>query len=126
MIWGFPGFPEIGVPPIIIHLNGIFMYLPLQTIQLWGSPNFWKPPFGWRVFESKVTRPKSFLILQGVVAITLLQYPHAHITYHIIISFGFISYSGWFFAGIDLITRSILSIELQPSFLEAPCKKLQH
>ena len=33
-------FPEIGVPPVIIHLNGIF---PYQS-SIMGYPYLWKPP----------------------------------------------------------------------------------
>ena len=34
-------FPEIAVPPVIIHFNGTFPYK--QSI--WGYPHLWKPPY---------------------------------------------------------------------------------
>ena len=41
-------FPEMGVPLVIIHLNGIFRYKPSSY---WGTPIIWKPPYvpfyGW-------------------------------------------------------------------------------
>ena len=33
-------FPEIGVPPVLIHLNGIFHYEPSIC-----TPLEWKPPY---------------------------------------------------------------------------------
>ena len=41
-IWGFPGFPKIGVPLVIIHFNGFVPY----KASIWGYPNLWKPPYG--------------------------------------------------------------------------------
>ena len=37
------GFPKIGVPPVIIHFNGIFLYKP--SILGYQYPHLWKPPF---------------------------------------------------------------------------------
>ena len=34
-------FPEIGVPPVIIHLNGTFHYKPTIV----GIPHLWKPRY---------------------------------------------------------------------------------
>ena len=47
-------------------------------------------------FESKVTQPKSFLILQGVVSIILLQSLYTHIR-------SFRTLDGCVSAGIDCI-----------------------
>ena len=35
------GFPTMGVPPVIIHFNGMFSYKP----PIWGYPHFRKAPF---------------------------------------------------------------------------------
>lgn len=59
-------------------------------------------------FESKVTQPKSFLILRGVVSIILLQYLYTHIR-------SFRTLDGCVSAGIDCIDW------LKPC-LEAPSK----
>ena len=34
-------FPKIGVPPVIIHLNGTVHYTP----SIWWYPHLWKPPY---------------------------------------------------------------------------------
>ena len=39
MIWRFP---EIGVPPVIIHFNRIFHHKPI----IFGYPHLWNPPYG--------------------------------------------------------------------------------
>ena len=31
----------MGVPPVIIHFNGVFPYKP----SIWGYPHLWKPPY---------------------------------------------------------------------------------
>ena len=49
MVWLHWGFPEIGVPPVIIHFNGILHYKP----SILGYPHFWKPPC--KVLESTVS-----------------------------------------------------------------------
>ena len=43
LIWRFL---KMGVPPVIIHLNGIFS---TKTIQLWGFPPFMEPPIYYRL-----------------------------------------------------------------------------
>ena len=45
---GFLSHRALGVPPVLIHFNGIF---PHKTIQLWGVPLFMEPPIplhSWR------------------------------------------------------------------------------
>ena len=38
-------FPEMGVPPVIIHFNRMFYYFYYKPSSYWGSPmTSWKPP----------------------------------------------------------------------------------
>ena len=40
IVWGFP---EIGVPPVLIHFSGIFHEINHPAM---GVPHLWKPPYG--------------------------------------------------------------------------------
>ena len=66
-------FPEIGVPPVIIHFNGIFPYKPT----IFGDPPLWKPPYEskheipyrWCLWELHLLMDKDPLAIEDEFAI---------------------------------------------------------
>ena len=71
-------FPEIGVPPVIIHFNGIVHYKP----SIWGYPHLWKPPYYERspTFHTKRRRPTSALTSGTVPLVSSAALPESNST----------------------------------------------